>query len=288
MRHSFSISEICHALGVSRSGYHAALGRIPGRRRESNVRLLAYMNSIHADRHTRCYGSPRMTRELQGLGLACSENRVARLMRSNRLRATPRKPFRPKTTRPDHAAHPSPNLLAKAGAPSAPGTHLVSDITYIPTHEGWLYLAIVLDLYSRSILGWKLADSLHTEVVTGALRRAMDTGIVAPGALFHSDRGCQYSAASTRALLARYSLRQSMSAAGYCYDNAFAESTFASLKSELLDDGAPFASKAAATTAVFDYLETFYNRTRRHSSLNYQSPHAFLDSYFQTLNPSLN
>ena len=202
--------------------------------------------------------------------------------------ARPRKPFRPKITRPDHAAHPSPNLLAKAEAPTAPGTHLVSDITYIPTCEGWLYLAIVLDLYSRSILGWKLAESLHTEVVTGALCRALDTRLVAPDALFHSDRGCQYTAASTRTLLARHHLRQSMSAAGYCYDNAFAESAFASLKSELLDDGAPFASKAAATTAVFDYLETFYNRKRRHSSLAYQSPQAFLDSYFQNLKPSLN
>ena len=223
MRRSFPISELCKALGVSRSGYHAAVARGPGRRKEASTQLLVHMHSIHADRHTRCYGSPRMTRELQGLGLACSENRVARLMRSGGLRARPRKPFRPKTTRPDHAAHPSPNLLAKAPAPTAPGTHLVSDIcprppalpcglpaagylaplgSYIPTHEGWLYLAIVLDLYSRSILGWKLADSLHTEVVTGALRRALDTGIVAPDALFHSDRGCQYTAASTRALLA--------------------------------------------------------------------------------------
>ena len=288
MRHSFPITELCKALGVSRSGYHAATARVPGRREEANAQLLVHMSSIHADRHTRCYGSPRMTRELQGLGLACSENRVARLMRSGGLRARPRKPFRPKTTRPDHAAHPSPNLLAKAEAPTAPGTHLVSDITYIPTHEGWLYLAVVLDLFSRSILGWKLADSLHTEIVTGAMRRALDTGIVASDALFHSDRGCQYSATSTRALLARHHLRQSMSAAGNCYDNAFAESAFASLKSELLDDGAPFATKAAATTAVFDYLETFYNRKRRHSSLGYQSPQAFLDSHFQNLKPSLN
>jgi transposase InsO family protein len=309
MRHSFSISELCHALGVSRSGYHAAATRPPSSRAESNSQLIAQMTSIHGDRHTRCYGSPRMTRELHSLGLSCTENRVARLMRSNGLRARPRKPFRPKTTRPDHAAHPSPNLLAKAPPPTAPGTHIVSDIcqrppalpcglpaagylaplgSYIPTHEGWLYLAIVLDLFSRSILGWKLSDSLHTEVVTGALRRAIDTGLVAPDALFHSDRGCQYSAASTRALLACYGLRQSMSAAGYCYDNAFAESAFASLKSELLDDRAPFASKAAAATAVFDYLQTFYNRKRRHSSLGYQSPQSFLDHYFQTPNPSLN
>jgi putative transposase len=288
MRHSFPISELCHALGVSRSGYHAAATRLPGPRAESNSQLIAHMTSIHDDRHTRSYGSPRMTRELHSLGISCTENRVARLMHSTGLRARPRKPFRPKTTRPDHAAHPSPNLLAKAAPPTAPGTHLVSDITYIPTHEGWLYLAIVLDLFSRTILGWQLADSLHTRIVTGALRRALDTGTVEPNALFHSDRGCQYTAASTRQLLACHGLRQSMSAAGYCYDNAFAESAFASLKSELLNEGQPFPSKAAATTAVFDYLETFYNRKRRHSSLGYQSPHAFLDHYFQNLNPSLN
>ena len=112
MRHSFSISELCHALGVSRSGYHAAATRLSGPRAASNSQLLTHMTSIHADRHTRCYGSPRMTRELHSLGLSCTENRVARLMRSGGLRARPRKPFRPKTTRPDHAAHPSPNLLA--------------------------------------------------------------------------------------------------------------------------------------------------------------------------------
>ena len=288
MRDTFHLTELCKALGVSRSGYHAARTRLPGPRKTSSRQLLDQMTAIHADRHTRCYGSPRMTRELHSLGLACSENRAARLMRVAGLRARPRKPFRPKTTRPDHAAHPSPNLLAQAAPPQAPGTHLVSDITYIPTGEGWLYLAVVIDLFSRSILGWKLSDSLHTEVVTGALRRALDTGLVAADALFHSDRGCQYSAILTPQLLARHGLHQSMSAAGYCYDNAFAESAFASLKNELLDDGQPFASKAVASTAVFDYLETFYNRKRRHSSLGYLAPHSFLNRYFQTLNPSLN
>lgn len=288
MRDTFHISELCEAFGLSRSGYHAARTRLPSRRETSSQHLIVHMKAIHADRHTRCYGSPRMTRELHSLGLVCSENRAARLMRLAGLRARPRKPFRPKTTCPDHAAHPSPNLLALAGPPQAPGTQIVSDITYIPTREGWLYLAVVIDLFSRSILGWKLSDSLHTELVTGALRRALDTGLLSAGAIFHSDRGCQYSAAPTRRLLALRGLRQSMSAAGYCYDNAFAESAFASFKTELLEDGKPFASKAAASTAVFDYLETFYNRKRRHSSLEYLSPLHFLDRYFQTLNSSLN
>jgi transposase InsO family protein len=121
------------------------------------------MQNIHFNRHTRCYGSPRMTRELRAAGRDCSENRVARMMRLNGLRARPRRPFRPKTTQPDHAAYPSPNLLSQAGPASVPGAQLVSDITYIPTSEGWLYLAIVIDLFSRAILGWKLSDTLHAD-----------------------------------------------------------------------------------------------------------------------------
>lgn len=164
----------------------------------------------------------------------------------------------------------------------------MSDITYIPTLEGWLYLAVVIDLFSRTILGWKLSDSLQAEVVTGALQDALGTGLISQDALFHSDRGCQSSAGATRQLLVRHGLRQSMSAVGYCYDNAYAESAFASLKAELPNDGQPFASKQAAHSALFDYLETFYNRTRRHSALGYQSPRAFLNHYFQNQNPSLN
>src|SRR5205823_1175285 len=163
--------------------------------------LLVQMKAIHAHRHTRCYGSPRMTRELRARGQACSKNRVARLMQSHGLRARPRRPFRPKTTTPDHGAYPSPNLLAEAAIATTPGAQLVSDITYIPTAEGWLYLAVVIDLFSRSVLGWKLSESLHSELVTTAISRALDTGLVAQGAIFHSDRGCQYSAAVTRALL---------------------------------------------------------------------------------------
>jgi putative transposase len=288
MRDTYSITELCDALNVARSGYYAATGRGPSQRRQQNERLLRAMKPIHDHRHTRAYGSPRMTHELIARGHPCSENRVARLMRSEGLRARPRKPFRPKTTRPDHAAHPSPNLLAKAPAPLAPGQQIVSDITYIPTREGWLYLAVVIDLFSRAILGWKVAPSLDATLVTSALRSALDTGLVRPGALFHSDRGCQYTAGVTRDLLRRSGLIQSMSAAGYCYDNAFAESAFASIKSELIKDDMPFASKAAASSAIFDYIETFYNRSRRHGALGFRSPHAFLENHFQNLKPSLN
>ena len=239
-------------------------------------------------RHTRAYGSPRMIRELQNTGSACSVNRVARVMRTAGLRGRARSPYRPKTTPSDHAATPSPNLLAQSQTAEEPGTHLVSDITYIPTKEGWLYLAVVIDLFSRAILGWSVAENLHATLVTDALQRAIDGGQVAPGALFHSDRGCQYTAAQTRSCLARHGLRQSMSAQGYCYDNAFAASCFASLKSEVLDAGRPFDSKATAARALFDYLVCFYNRKRLHSSLGYFSPQNFLDLSFQSQPTHLN
>jgi transposase InsO family protein len=288
MRENFQLTELCEALGVSRSGYYAAGKRPTKARARANQQLLEEMKTIHAHRHTRSYGSPRMTHELRARGQTCSKNRVARLMRIHGLRARPRRPFRPKTTTPDHGAHPSPNLLAEAGPATAPGVQLVSDITYIPTAEGWLYLAVVIDLFSRRVLGWKLSESLHSDLVTDAVSRALDTGLVARGAIFHSDRGCQYSAAVTRDLLKRAGLLQSMSAKGYCYDNAFAESAFASIKADLFADGQPFATRRAAATAIFDYLETFYNRRRLHSSLAYRSPHDFLNDYFQTQKPSLN
>jgi putative transposase len=229
-----------------------------------------------------------MTQALQQQGVTCSRNRVARLMRDNHLRARPRKPFRPRTTDPDHASHPSPNLLRQAGAPTAPGQQIVSDITYIPTAEGWLYLAVVLDLFSRSILGWKVSEHLHTDLVCTALSSAMASGVIPPSAIFHSDRGCQYSSSQFRTQLARCQLQQSMSAKGYCYDNAFAESLFASLKNELLPDHHRFPSHPEARTAIFDYLETFYNSKRLHSSLNYSTPNSVLEKFFQSSQASRN
>jgi len=288
MRKNYKITELCDALGVSPSGYHAAIKRPESRRTTENALLLEAMTSVHEHRHTRSYGSPRMTVELRDRGYRASENRVARLMRRSGLRARPRRPYRPKTTRPDHAAHPSPNLLAEVGPPVSPGAQLVSDITYIPTKEGWLYLAVVIDLFSRAILGWKIADSLHSQIVTGALLNALRTGHIAAGAIFHSDRGCQYTASSTRDLLHKHGLLQSMSAAGYCYDNAFAESAFASLKAELPDAEQPFPSKQAARLAIFDYIETFYNRRRRHTSLGSISPFDYLQINFTTQNKNLN
>jgi putative transposase len=288
MRDTFSITELCDALDVSRAGYHAAKKRPASPRASKNQKLLLQMRTVHSHRHTHCYGSPRMTRALRAMGETCSENRIARIMRTAGLRARPRKPFHPRTTRADHRACPSPNLQKEEGPPRAPGHQVVSDITYIPTREGWLYLVTVMELYSRRILGWKLSETMHATLVTGAIEEALQSGLLAEGALFHSDRGCQYTAGPTRQLLARAGLRQSMSAQGDCYDNAFAESLFATIKNELLPEGLPFETKAQARTELFDYIESFYNRTRLHSALGYKSPNAFLKEHFANHKNQLN
>jgi len=288
LRVNYTLRELCDALDVSRSGYLAWENRPPSARHLSNAQLFNQMKTIHAHRHTRCYGSPRMTWELRAHGWSCSENRVARLMRKNDLRARPRRPFRPKTTTQDHAAAPSPNLLPEAGVAQAPTQHLVSDITYIPTAQGWLYLAVVIDRFTRMVLGWKLSDSLQSDIVTAALDKTLARGLVARGALFHSDRGCQYTSGQLRKRLANADLLQSMSAKGCCYDNAMAESFFASLKNEALPEDGRFESHLAASRALFDYIECFYNRRRRHTSLGGLSPLTFLNRFFQNQQPSLN
>lgn len=278
MREDYPVTELCAALAVSRSGYHAWRGRAPWPRAVADADLLGRIREIHAGRHTRCYGSPRMAAELRAEGRGCSVNRVARLMAGDGIRAGKRGAFRPRTTRADSSASPSPNLLKDSGPPAAPGLQLVGDITYIPTREGWLYLAVVIDLFSRAVLGWQTSDSLHTDIVTGALAKALDSPHVAPGAIFHSDRGCQYTAGPTREMLADNGILQSMGAAGNCYDNAFAESFFASYKAEALGGGLP-ADRSSARLITFDYLECFYGKRRRHSSLGQMSPDAYLQRY---------
>lgn len=287
MRTHYSINELCEALGLSRSGYYKRKNRTPGRRDRENATLLAQLWSVHTDRHTRCYGSPRMKRELDARGFSFGENRIARLMREAGIEARPRKSFRPRTTQRDPAAHPCANRLADAQAPQQPGEQLVSDITYIPTREGWLYLVIVLDLFTRAILGWNLSRSLHASGTVAAINQARQHAYIQPCAIFHSDRGCQYTSKILRASLPP-NWRQSMSAQGNCYDNAFAESCFASIKSELLPDHGLFDSFEHAQRELFDYIETFYNRRRRHSSIGFRSPLQFLELYFQSKTSNLN
>lgn len=287
MRKDYSVCELCGAFGLSRSGFYAWRVRkdAPSPLVAKNRRIILEIKAIHADRHMRCYGSPRMTPELVERGLPCSENRVARLMRKEGLRARVRTPWRPKTTKIDSKACPSPNLLGKAPPPSMPGEQLVADITYIPTAQGWMYLSIIMDLFSRFVLGWNLSSSLSADQTVRAIDQARLRLPTQPSAIFHSDRGCQYTSQALRKALAKW--RQSMSAKGYCYDNAFAESCFASFKAEMLPNSGSFSSKAHARTAVFDYIECFYNRRRRHSSLGMISPQRYLNQYYN-LQPHLN
>ena len=224
-----------------------------------------------------------MTTELQEEhGLSCSENRVARLMAKNGLQARYKAAFRPKTSTQDPTQKASPNMLANTAPPTAPGQVCVSDITYVATREGWLYLAVVIDLYSRAVVGWSVAETMHTVLVTSALAKAMSNLPQGSRPLFHSDRGCQYTSKEFRKLIALYGLPQSMSAKGYCYDNAANESFFASLKRESFPEDCCFDTKAEARRTIFDYLEVFYNDKRRHSSLGNVSPETFLNQHFQT------
>lgn len=287
----YQINELCDAFEVSKSGYYAAQKRPPAPRTQMNQEIVSKIKEIHSDRHLKAYGSPRMTAELkEEHGLECSENRVARLMAANGIQARHKTAFRPKTTEQDASRKASPNLLADSEMPNAPGQVCVSDITYIATREGWLYLAVVIDLYSRAVVGWAISETMHTKIVTKAFSNAMSNlpHSFACQGLFHSDRGCQYTSHEFREILALYGIRQSMSAKGYCYDNAANESFFASLKREAFPDDCCFDTKACARLAVFDYLETFYNRKRRHTSLGNISPEAFLRKHFQNQKPHLN
>lgn len=285
--HDFSVSELCQALGVSRSGFYGWRGRPPSERERNNRELLEAMREIHSDPYTCCYGSPRMTNELRDRNLQASENRVARLMRQDGIQARPKRAFRPQTTIQDGSASSriAPNRLAEIGEISAPGQALAGDITYVATREGWLYLAVVMDLFSRYIVGWSLSESLATPLVIQAFQRASRReDFIAPGSLFHSDRGCQYTSQSYLAVLEHQGVVSSMSATGYCYDNATCESFFATLKTEGFPEHHVFDSKAEARRAIFGYIETFYNRRRKHSSLGYRSPEQHLQEYRNSLN----
>lgn len=288
MREDYTIEELCEALEISRSGYYRSRQRQPSLRQKQNQQIIEEMQSIHEEDFLSSYGSPRMTTELQQRGFSCSENRVARLMAQSGIQAQAPKAFRPRTTVADPSRKPAPNRLKDEPEPDAPGQILISDITYVATAEGWLYLAVIIDLFSRAVVGWKLADHLQTSLVLDALKGATRAHLAGSGTLFHSDRGCQYTSGSFRNTLNHLGMVQSMSATGYCYDNAACESFFASIKREAFPENSTFETKAQARSVIFKYLETFYNRRRRHSSLGNLSPDQFLQNHFQSLNPTLN
>jgi putative transposase len=274
-RGEFQVRLMCRVLEVAPSGYYASLKRPPSWHAVIDEVLMARVRIIHAE-SGETYGAPRVHVELQAEGLPASPKRVARLMREEGLVARPRKAYRVCTTQANPADPVAPNLLARQFDVNGVGINRVwvADITYIPTRAGMLYLATVLDLGSRRCVGWAMRDTLEVELALSALRMAREARRPAPGLIHHSDRGSQYSAGAYRAALAAHGMVASMSAKGDCYDNAVAESFFSTLEFELLMRN-DWHTKEEARRAIFRYIETWYNRKRRHSTLGYVSPAAY-------------
>jgi putative transposase len=275
----FPVAVLCRVLGVSRAGFYAAQRRPVSARSAHDARLAVQISAIHRASR-RCYGSPRVHAELRACGQGISRKRVARLMRRAGLAARRRRAFRV-TTDSSHTERTAPNQLAQQFTAPAPDRVWVTDITYLATAEGWLYLAVVLDLFSRRVVGWATSDRLGEGVALEALGMGLARRHPRRGLLHHSDRGSQYASTEYRAVLAAHGIARSMSGVGRCWDNAVAESFFSTLKVELHPAGA-WRTRAEAHRAVFDYIEVFYNGERRHSTLGYLSPLAFERQWRQT------
>lgn len=273
-RHQFSVLKLCNTLKVSLSSYYYWIHRKPGKREQENQMLIEEIKSIHEESH-QTYGSPRITDSLRDKGYRCSRPRVARLMRKNHIRAKTKRKFKV-TTNSKHHYPISPNLVQQDFSATAPNELWTSDITYVRTRQGWLYLTIVLDVYNRQIVGWSMSKSLKANDTTiPALRDAYSRKRPGPGLIFHSDRGVQYACHDFRRLLKKYKMTQSMSDKGNCYDNAITESFFATLKTELIYS-AKFKTREQAKTSIFNYIEIFYNRERKHSALGNKSPYEYV------------
>lgn len=269
---TYSVAVLCEVLGVSRSGYYAWRERPPSERQEQDAVLCKHIERIHErSRHT--YGAPRVHAELRALGVRCGRKRVARLMRELGIQGCLRGKKR-RTTRRDKHAVPAPDLVNRDFASGAANRIWVADITYLKTAEGFLHLAFVMDAYSRRIVGWAMASHLRAELVVDALEMAIWRRKPAPGLIHHSDRGSQYTSLSFGKHLEEAQILPSMGRVGSAGDNAMAESFVSTLKAELIHRQ-QWPTKDAARTAIFEYLEAFYNRRRLHSALGYESPVAY-------------
>lgn len=270
-KEEFSIEHMSKVFGVSVSGYYAWSKRVPSLRERENEKLLLEIKAVYKESR-KTYGSPRIHQELRQRGIFCGRNWVARLMRLNGIRARRRRKF-PKTTQRAVGALAAPNLLNQNFKATAPNQVWVSDITYIDTAEGWLYLATVMDLFDRSIVGWAMGEHMESSLVEDAFKMAMARRSPQVGWIHHSDQGSQYTSRSFRELLATVGCRPSNSSVGNCYDNAAAESLFSTVKFECAYE--QFATRAQARQEIFEYIEVWYNRKRLHSSLGYLSPARF-------------
>lgn len=272
------MTRMCDLLDVSRSGYYAWRGRPPSEREMANRELYRKIKAVY-DENRQVYGSPRIYHALKARGVTCSENRVARLMRLRGLKAKQKKTFKT-TTRRNRAHQVAPNLLERSFVACRPNEIWLTDITYIPTEQGWLYLAVVLDMYSRRIVGWAMSDRMTSDLTIKAAKMALTARQVAPGLIHHSDQGSQYTDGEYRQLLKDWGIEASMNGVGSWYDNAPVESFFATLKTEQVHHQT-YRTRAEARADIFFYIQAFYNRRRIHSALGYVSPAHFESLYHQ-------
>ena len=265
---------MCGVLQVSRSGYYAWKIRPVSIQATERTELVSAIHVIHADREMHAYGSPRIYRELLKRGYEVCENTVAKLMNREGIASSTVKKFRVTTTDSRHSQPVAENILDRDFTAEGPGQKVVSDLTYIATAEGFLYLVCMIDVFSRRVIGWSMSHEMTTDVFLSALEMAVGRLGVRDNLLLHSDRGSQYCSAAFQGALARHEIRCSMSRKGSCWDNAVSESFFASLKKELVYQQR-YATRDEARQSIFQWIETFYNRTRLHSHLGYMSPEQF-------------
>lgn len=280
----FSVERMSNVFKVSRSGYYRYINAQLSMREQENQRLIEQIKAVHVvSRQT--YGSPRIQAQLREQGESCSRKRVARLMRREGLQAKMKRRFKI-TTRVNPAAKAAPNLLAQDFTALQPNERWVADFTYVATKEGWLYVATVLDLFSRRIVGLAMNERMTADLVISALQQALTHRQPAAGLVHHSDRGCQYTSEGFQQLLAQYGITVSMSGVGNCYDNAVMESFYHTLKTEHIYFE-HYLTREQAKQSIFEYVEVFYNRQRKHSTLGYLSPLAFEKQWQQLQKISL-
>jgi transposase InsO family protein len=272
-RRCWPVRVICRVLKVARSGFYAWLKRKPSRRQIHQEKLLEKIKAKHLE-NRELYGSPRVHRALLIDGEVVCRNTVARLMRQAKIRAKTKRRFVPRTTDSAHRQPVADNLLQRDFGASEPNRKWVADITYVPTDEGWLFCAAVLDCFSRRIVGWAMGEGMPTDLVADALKMALGQRQPSKQLIHHSDRGSQYASDEFQQLLIANKITVSMSGRGDCYDNAMMESFWATLKTELIYQ-AHYATREQAKQSIFEYIEAFYNRKRLHSSLGYLSPESF-------------
>jgi transposase InsO family protein len=274
MKTEYPVAQLCAALGVSRAGYLAWRRAEPSARARTDAALTADLRVLHVE-HRQRYGAPRLCQALRQRGQRHGRKRIARLLRAAGLRGRGARRTVPRTTQSRHDQPLAPNRLASAPAPTGPNQIWVSDLTYVPTAEGWLFVAVILDLWSRRVVGWSCGLTLAAVTVLAALRMALTHRDPPRGLLHHSDRGVQYACAEHRAALQAVGAELSMSRAGNPYDNAAMESFMATYKREcvaLAEEAGGYATRAEASQDFFEYVETYYNRVRLHSALDYHSP----------------